>query len=379
MREMFSETFKDNEWMERAVITGITRIAKESLFSEMNNLAVYSVISGGYDTVFGFTKEEMDGILEEYGLTEKRDLVRFWYDGFAIGEEKEIYNPWSVISYLSRRNRPPADYWAQSGGIGMVDHLVRRGSAGLKEGFQTLLGGGTIKRRIREDLIFPRLDYDENAVWSLLIAAGYVKPLEEGTGGGYDGTFLPGTMPARMPKTTLPLTNYESLVCFTEMVEGWFSTTAGNFMEEFAEAVVRDDLPQMNERLQRVVMDCVSAFDSGLKPSDGKVQPENYFHGLTLGMCTCLSDSYRLTSNREGGFGRYDVCLEPLDREDGPDACIFEFKVFSERKGTSPSKIQPDGQNSRSMTENMTQSFSREASPKTGSANTAWGSGGRRF
>lgn len=177
MREMFSETFKENEFLDRAVITGITRIAKESLFSGMNNLAVCSVMSEKYGRVFGFTREEMDDILLEYGLTDQKNLVRFWYDGFTFGGVTEIYNPWSVINYLSHRNSPPSDYWSQSGGLGLVDHLLKKGGSALKEGFETLLGGGVIEKPVREDLIFPQLDGDENAVWSLLIAAGYLKPV----------------------------------------------------------------------------------------------------------------------------------------------------------------------------------------------------------
>ena len=327
MRDLFSETFKDNGWMERAVITGITRIAKESLFSEMNNLVVCSMVCGGYDRAFGFTKEEMDGILEEYELTSKKALVQSWYDGFTIGEETGIYNPWSIVNYLSNRNRPPQDYWAQSGGVGLIDHLVRRGSVSLKKGFELLLGGDMIKREISEDLIFPMLDVDENAVWSLLVAAGYVRP-EVGESG-----------PASS-ETGLCLTNYETKLSLSKMVKAWFNTRTGNHMNAFAGALLADDLWEMNEAMQQVVLNSASSFDSGLKPSAGTVQPENFFHALTLGMLTCLSDNYRVTSNRESGFGRYDVCIEPLGTKSDVGksskplfAAVLEFKVFDREKG----------------------------------------------
>lgn len=209
LRELFSETFKENMQLGRALITGITRIAKESLFSEMNNLAVCGVLSGGYDSLFGFTKAEMEVILAEFDVSSRQEEIRFWYDGFAIGEEAGICNPWSVISFLANRNKPLTDYWAQSGGLGLVDHLVKRGGIDLKEGFEALLRGGTIARRIREDLIFPRLDHDENAVWSLLIAAGYVKP----SGPSENGK-----------ETVLTLANHESQKCLSEMVTGWFES-----------------------------------------------------------------------------------------------------------------------------------------------------------
>lgn len=268
MREMFSETFKENEFLDRAVITGITRIAKESLFSGMNNLAVCSVMSPKYNRTFGFTREEMDDVLREYGLLEQKDLVRFWYDGFTFGGEAEIYNPWSVINYLSHKDSPPSGYWSQSGGLGLIDHLLKKGGSALKEGFEILLGGGAIEKFVREDLIFPQLDGDENAVWSLLIAAGYLKPVPsedsvaencparrmapgaEGYTYGQNARTPEGTAllwkeqaaeePVRQ-KTRLVLTNYETRQSLCDMVTDWFETPSGNHMERFAEALVRDD------------------------------------------------------------------------------------------------------------------------------------------
>ncbi|MDO4804645.1 MAG: AAA family ATPase [Lachnospiraceae bacterium] len=337
MQELFAETFKENEHLGRAVISGITRIAKESLFSDMNNLAVCSVLSGGYNDVFGFTGEEMEEILEEYHLSDQKELICRWYDGFTIGAEMGIYNPWSIVNYLANRNMPPQDYWAQSGGIGLIDHLVRRGGANIKEGLEDLLHGGEIRKNIREDLVFPRLDMNENAVWSLFIAAGYVKP-EIG-----EESFA-------LAKTTMRLTNYEAKVCLTKMVQEWFNTKSGNYMEAFANALQSDDIRGMNEAMQQVVLVCASGFDSGVKPSDGNVQPENFFHALALGMLTCLSEDYLVTSNREAGFGRYDVCVEPVGKSTfvepqngnqaesptvggGAFAAILEFKVFDKSKG----------------------------------------------
>lgn len=347
MRELFSESFKENKWLGRGVITGITRIAKESLFSDMNNLAICSVISGGYDAVFGFTREEMAEILDEYGLSEKGDLVRFWYDGFTVGQETGIYNPWSVLNFLARRERPPQDYWAQSGGLGLVDHLMRGGGIALKEGLEALLRGEVIERTIQEDLVFPRLEYDENSVWSLLVAAGYLKPLLAGGNPSgkdpskdesFDGYLQMASSGSLFPsgmETRLALTNYESRICLHKMVKGWFDTRSGNYMENFASALLRDDLQEMNDQLQHVLTECASGFDSGVKPAKKGPQPENFFHGLTLGMLTCLSGQFRVTSNRESGFGRYDVSLEPSDPQRSPFAFLLEFKVFDEKEGDS--------------------------------------------
>lgn len=329
MREFFSETLKENEYLGRAVITGITQIAKESLFSEMNNLAVCSIISGGYEDAFGFTEREMNQILEEYDLTGKKEQVRLWYDGFTVGHETSIYNPWSVTNYLSRRQYPPEDYWASSGGVGLIDYLLRRSGEGLQKGFEILLSGGMIEKRIREDLRFPQLEKDENAAWSLLIAAGYVKTVAAG-----EKEEVPVSMDGvHLPRTRLVLTNYECLVCLSDLVHDWFTSDDGNFMEKFARALLLHDLDEMNRQMQKVVLQCVSGFDSGIKPSKGKTAPENFFHAMTLGMLTCLSDTYYVRSNRESGYGRFDVSIEPRNRGENPDAFILEFKVYSEKDG----------------------------------------------
>ena len=334
MRELFSETFKENEHLDRAVITGITRIARESLFSEMNNLAICSLLSGGYETAFGFTQEETEAALIEYGIEDRKGLVKFWYDGFTIGGESGIYNPWSVLCYLSRRQYPPQAYWAQSGGLGLVDVLLKRGGYGLKEGFEVLLGCGAIEKPVREDLVFPRLETDENAVWSLLIAAGYVREETKSAGSAEKrgGAALSEEeqyaleSPVRVKKR-LVLTNYEARVSLGEMVMGWFETPSGNFMERFAEALLQNDISGMKEEMRQILLLSISSFDSGDKPSGSFVKPENYFHGLTLGMLTCLMGRYHVTSNRESGFGRYDVCLEPLSGA-GRNAYILEFKIY---------------------------------------------------
>ena len=316
MRELFSETFKENEFLDRAVITGITRIAKESLFSEMNNLAISSVIHGGYDTAFGFTEGEVDSALSEFGIAARKAEVKDWYDGFSIGKVHGIYNPWSVINFLANRDRPPEDYWSQSGGTGVIDYLVKKGGDGLHRDFQTLLGGRPIVKDIREDLIFPRLTSDGRAVWSLLAAAGYLKPtarLEEGL--------------------QLAMVNREVSISLSEMVKGWFDTENGNDMTLFASALLRNDLAEMNRQLGRVVLTCTSVFDSGTKTSRARTKPENYFHGLTTGLLACLLGKYDLTSNGESGAGRYDLTLEPVDREKYRYAYILEFKVFDKAKG----------------------------------------------
>ena len=317
MRNLFAPAFKTNPHLDRALLTGITRIAKESLFSDMNNIAVYSLVGGGYDNAFGFTKNETDAILKEYGLEDRKEELRFWYDGFVIGKQDEIYNPWSVTNYLSERPSVPKDYWAKSGGMGLVDSLVRNGSAQMHENLQKLLQGEKVSADISEELIFPDLDEDDNAVWTLLISAGYIKP------------FIHGSMKPGLYE----ITNYETKQSLIEMGKRWFRHRSSDFMSEFAKALLSDNLSEMNRQMQEIVLIAVSSFDSGIRPSRSDIHPENYFHGLSTGLVMCLMRDYHITSNRESGHGRYDLCLEPLNKEKNKAAYLLEFKVFSKEEG----------------------------------------------
>lgn len=212
MRTLFSHTFKTNKYLDRAVITGITRIAKESLFSDLNNPALSSVMHGGYDTVFGFTGNEVEQILSEYGLMDKKEELQFWYDGFSIGEETGIYNPWSLTNYLSKVGPHPEAYWAQSGGVKLLDHLIRRGSGALHENLQCVMQGVPIAAEVSEDLVFTDLDEDDNAVWSLLVASGYLKPVSTKEG-----------------EVLLALTNYEAQISFRQLGKRWFRRKSFGF------------------------------------------------------------------------------------------------------------------------------------------------------
>ena len=333
MRALFSESFKENEYLDRALITGITRIAKESMFSDMNNLVSYSVLSGGYDSYFGFTRDEMNAILSEYDLLDQLDLVKDWYDGYTIGQEKEIYNPWSVINYLSRRPDPPKAYWAQSGGFGLADHLIRHGDPELHEKLQELVTEGRICTELSEDLIFPDLDNDDRAVWSLLVAAGYLKPLKTADPASSRDFFDELFINSGLAPTQITVTNRDANISFLEMSRRWFQNGSVNHMHRFSEALLNDDVNEMNRQMQQIVLMAVSSFDSGVKPSKGEIQPENYFHGLTTGLLFDLYGRFSLTSNRESGFGRYDICLEPLDKRNYKTPYILELKIFSEKEG----------------------------------------------
>ena len=316
MRNLFHSTFKSNPYLERALMTGITRVSKESVFSDLNNLEVVTTTSEKYEDSFGFTQEEVWEALKEYGLYEQREQVRHWYDGFTFGNKSDIYNPWSIINYLDKRRFSP--YWANTSSNSLVGKLIREGSPDLKIAMEDLLSGRLLHAQIDEQVVFSMLDADENAVWSLLLASGYLRVEEfEFSDSGY-------------PECELKLTNWEVTAMFRRMVAEWFRQPASaSAYNTFIKALLLGDVDAMNTYINRVASATFSFFDTGKNPS-GEAEPERFYHGFVLGLLVELSDKYRITSNRESGFGRYDVMLEPLGSSE--DAVIIEFKVCSARK-----------------------------------------------
>ena len=309
IRNLFNSTFKTNPFLAKAMMTGITRVSKESIFSDLNNLTAVTTTSDLYADSFGFTQEEVWNALEEYGLSDQKDGVRRWYDGFTFGNKTDIYNPWSIINYLKFAKLAP--YWANTSSNSLVGKLIREGSADTKMVMEDLLSGKVLRTEIDEQIIFSQLGRKESAIWSLLLASGYlcVKQWE---------------MDKRERMIyDLVLTNREVSLMFELMVEDWFSdfTPAYN---NFIKALLLDDKKAMNVYMNRVAFATFSYFDTGKHPSDA-TEPERFYHGFVLGLMVDLGDRYTITSNRESGFGRYDVMLEPLSDTD--DAIILEFKV----------------------------------------------------
>ena len=313
-RSMFNSTFKTNSWLERGLMTGITRVSKESIFSDLNNLEVVTTTSNKYATSFGFTEEEVFGALEECGLDSEKEEVKCWYDGFIFGSQKDIYNPWSILNYLDKRYF--TTYWANTSSNSLVGKLLREGNRGLKEKFENLLRGEVIRTPIDEQIEYNQLVGSEKAVWSLLLASGYLKVLS------YDR--MERLQKGQKQMYELALTNYEVECMFEGMIRSWF-TEAEEDYNEFIKAMLQNDIKAMNAYMNRVSLSTFSYFDTGKRPSYD--QPERFYHGFVLGLIVDLQDKYIITSNRESGFGRYDVMLEPK-RPQEDDAIILEFKVY---------------------------------------------------
>lgn len=315
-RSMFNATFKTNPYLERAIMTGITRVSKESIFSDLNNLKVVTTTSDEYASAFGFTEEEVFDALDEYGMTEKKEDVKYWYDGFIFGNLGNIYNPWSILNFLDTGKL--TTYWANTSSNSLVGKLIREGSRNVKLTFEQLLRGESIKTPIDEQIVYNQLDQDERAIWSLLLASGYLKVIShEDFESGYD---------IFAPEYELGLTNFEVKVMFWNMVQRWFGSVESDY-NDFIKALLIGDLEAMNGYMNRVAFHTFSYFDTGKNPSTA--EPERFYHGFVLGLIVDLNNRYTITSNRESGFGRYDIMLEPKQQKD--DAILIEFKVHNPR------------------------------------------------
>ena len=311
IRSLFNSTFKTNPYLERGIMTGITRVSKESIFSDLNNPEVVTTTSEKYATAFGFTEEEVFAALDEYGYSDRKEAVKRWYDGFIFGTHMDIYNPWSILNFLDKGKL--ATYWANTSSNSLAGKLIREGDESIKETFETLLKGEVIRCPIDEQIVYDQLDEDNGeAIWSLLLASGYLKVLsyEEKVAG-------------KRQLYDLCLTNDEVRDMFCDIVRGWFGRTQKSY-NGFVKALLAGNRKEMNAYMNDVAVKTFSYFDTGRNPS--RQEPERFYHGFVLGLIVDLQDKYVVTSNRESGFGRYDVMLEPKDVKNDT-AFILEFKV----------------------------------------------------
>lgn len=336
IRSLFNATFKTNPYLERAIMTGITRVqyrryakfAKqtsngstivEPMFSDLNNLEVVTTTSGAYEDSFGFTEPEVFAALDEFGMSDKKDEVKQWYDGFTFGNHRDIYNPWSITNYL--RKGKLNSYWAATSSNGLVSRLIQTASVDVKEKMEDLLKGQEIVVNFDEQIVYDQLDQDEDAIWSLLLASGYLKVKKI----DYRGITLD-------PWYTLNITNTETRSMFRAMFRGWFKNQRANY-GDFMKALIEGDLEAMNYYMNKVALTTFSYFDVGSGNGQDS-EPERFYHGFVLGLIAERAGTYKIRSNRESGFGRYDIMMIPMNPMEYP-AIIIEFKVCSRMKTES--------------------------------------------
>ena len=308
MRNFLSGGLKDNEYLFKGVLTGILRIARESIFSGLNNPGVYTVLDKQFRDAFGFRDDEVQALLDEYGLIDHSDEVAYWYNGYRFGDTV-MYNPWSVLNYIANEGERPELYWANTGNPEIIETAVTRGGSELRTELEALMAGNAIEKPVYDNIIVRNLDTQDDLVWSLLLFSGYLKPVEE----------------VAFARYRLQIPNHEVLMIFHQLVQTWFAKRVeSNLLEDMLEALQVGDVTGFERLLRRIVLQIVSYHDlSG--------EPEKVYHALVLGMLVWLAHKYEIRSNRESGYGRYDLMLKPNDVTQR--GIIIEFKqVYDDEK-----------------------------------------------
>jgi hypothetical protein len=310
MRTLYSSCLKDNNFMERAVLTGIYRVAKESIFSGLNNLKVSTLIDDEFADCFGFTPEEVHQLLVEHNGLENEEAVTRWYNGYIFGKEQVIYNPWSILSYLENTQRELKPYWVNTSSNDIIKKMIVEGDANIKQEIEVLLAGGTLRKSISEDVVFGNIQETPDALWNFFLFSGYLKVKNKVFNDEVqEGDFL--------------IPNIEIKTIFKDSILYWFSKSQTyNSFNVVLENLKKGRIKDFSKYFADFIRQTCSYYDFADR------EPERIYHALVLGMMVQLQSEYRITSNRESGYGRYDVMLHPLKAE--LPAFVFEFKKFDE-------------------------------------------------
>ena len=303
LKNFYRTTFKDNPYLEKTVLTGVSRVAKESIFSGANNFKVFTVLDNEFADDFGITSEEMDKVIEDFDVEDEKEEIKKWYDGYRIGNVEGIYNPWSILNYLTDKQLKP--YWVNTSSNDLIKMTIKK-STTVKEKMERLLKGETIEVPIDLETVIYGIEKNENNIWGLMLGTGYLKVDEV------------VDLARGIYKVKLP--NYEINLLFEDMVEEWFANKViGNDLNSILKDLVELNLDEFEIKFQKLVEEMFSYMDVG------KDTAENFYHAFVLGMLVGLKDSYYVNSNRESGMGRYDIMLEPQDKS--KNSFVIEFKV----------------------------------------------------
>lgn len=305
IRSLFESALKTNDALERAVVTGCLRISRESIFTGLNNLKVNSILSRDFGEYFGFTPGETEKMLTEYGLKDNIETVREWYDGYLFGEA-EVYNPWSVISYVDEHMGAPErfakPYWANTSSNSIIKELIENADEGMREELNTLISGGTIEKRIHEDITYADIHESEDNLWNFLYFTGYMKKVSERQEN--DDIYL-----------TMCVPNAEINSIYRHHISSWFDRVVKSTgLGEFHEAILNKDTEKISDFVSELLAKSISVYDSS----------ESFYHGYFLSLLNGVPHYYA-KSNREAGDGRPDIILYPNRPKD--PAYIFELKV----------------------------------------------------
>ena len=303
LKTFYGTTFKDNQYLEKTVLTGVSRVAKESIFSGANNFKVFTVLDNEFADDFGITSEEMDMVIKDFNVKDKKDDIKKWYDGYRIGNVEGIYNPWSILNYLTDKELRP--YWVNTSSNDLIK-LTLKNSVTIKEKMEKLLKDEEIEVPINLETIIVGIENNEDNIWGLMLGTGYLKVVEV-------VSLAEGIYKVKIP-------NYEIKTLFHDIVRDWFrNKVQGNDLRSILKDLVELNLEEFQMKFRVLVREMFSYMDVGENTA------ENFYHAFVLGMLVGLRDTYYVNSNRESGFGRYDIMLEPHDKNG--NSFIIEFKV----------------------------------------------------
>ena len=303
LKTFYGTTFKDNPYLEKTVLTGVSRVAKESIFSGANNFKVFTVLDNEFADDFGITSEEMEKVIKDFKVEDEKEEIRKWYDGYRIGNVEGIYNPWSVLNYLTDRVLKP--YWVNTSSNDLIKITIKN-SMTVKEKIERLLKDEEIEVPINLETIIVGIENNEDNIWGLMLGTGYLKIVEV------------VDLVAGIYKVKIP--NYEIKTLFQDIVRSWFKDkVVGNDLRSILKDLVELKLDEFEKKFRVLVREMFSYMDVGENTA------ENFYHAFVLGMLVGLKDSYYVNSNRESGFGRYDIMLEPQNKKG--NSFIIEFKV----------------------------------------------------
>ena len=302
----YGTTFKDNPYLQKTVLTGVSRVAKESIFSGANNFRVFTVLDDEFSDDFGITEEEMDKVIEDFNIQDQKEEIKNWYDGYTIGHTNGIYNPWSVINYLADRKLMP--YWVNTSSNDLIK-LVLKNSSTIKEKIERLLRDETIEVPINLETVILGIENNEDNIWGLMLGTGYLKVTEV------------VDLNEQIYRVKLP--NYEIKLLFQQIINDWFrNKVIGNDLKSILKDLITLNLKEFEKKFRVLVKEMFSYMDVGENTA------ENFYHAFVLGMLVGLKDTYYVNSNRESGYGRYDIMLEPKDKNG--NSFIMEFKVLDD-------------------------------------------------
>ena len=305
VRNFMTAALKDNDYLEKAVLTGVMRVARESLFSGLNNLSVWTLLDEPYCKQFGFLETEVEELLNYYGIESQLEEVRNWYNGYIFGNAV-VYNPWSLLKYVQNWKGGLQPYWINTSDNEIVHRLISRGGPPLKMELEDLLQGTTVIKTINQNISLGEVEKNDQNVWSFLLFSGYLKPISREI---IDGEMICG----------LAIPNREVQTIYRDIVKSWFNDSVhSDFLRTMLKSLISGQIEVFASHFREYVLSSFSYFDTG-----GKV-PEKIYHAFVLGLLVGLRPNYEIKSNREGGYGRYDVMVIPQDTSQA--GIIIEFK-----------------------------------------------------